>query len=241
MEDKIKELKEMAKEYYEDRVKGLLDNKQEWVQLYRADLPIGGNHTNNYAEGSIRVLKDVILQRTKAFNVVALADYIAVTWEKYLQTRLSWFAYDRVSKPNHLYEDLLKRMPAEHGKKIECVEEGVYLVPSGTAHDVKYEVIVKLGLCSCKAGAAGAFCKHQALLHHTHGGVFPNCPPITSADRYLLGVLAMGEACPPKSRFLGMREKLEDLENMLTELQVLYSFQAIPCSPIRISEEATVR
>lgn len=79
--------------------------------------------------------------------------------------------------------------------------ESLQLVPSGTADGVKYEVIVKFGLCSCKAGAAGAFCKHQALLHHTHGGVFPNCPPITSADRYLLGVLALGKECPPKTRF----------------------------------------
>ncbi|KAE8741649.1 hypothetical protein FOCC_FOCC012852 [Frankliniella occidentalis] len=240
LEEKIEELKEIAFHYYDQRVKGLLENKEEWVQLYRANLPIGANHTNNYAEASIRVLKDVILQRTKAFNVVALVDYIGVTWEKYLETRLCWVAYDRVSKPEHLYHDLLKKMKPELASQIECVEEGLYRVPSGTTKDIKYEVTVKFGLCSCKAGAAGAFCKHQALLHKTYGGVFPNCPPITSADRYLIGVLAMGETCPPKTLFLGMRETLEDLENHLKELQWLYSPPVIGCSPVHTYEQETV-
>ncbi|KAE8741224.1 hypothetical protein FOCC_FOCC013258 [Frankliniella occidentalis] len=233
LEEKIKELKETALDYYNNRLEGLLNNKEEWVQLFRAHLPIGGHHTNNCAEASIRVLKDVILQRTKAFNVVALVDYIGVTWQKYLETRLSWYAYDRISKPEHLYHDLLKRMAPELAKDIECVEKGLYLVPSGTTKDLKYEVKVELGLCSCKAGAAGAFCKHQALLHKTYGGVFPNCPPITSADRYLIGVLAMGDSCPPKSCFLGMRETLDDLENNLKELQSLYAPSVVGCSPVQ--------
>ncbi|KAE8738385.1 hypothetical protein FOCC_FOCC016131 [Frankliniella occidentalis] len=74
-------------------------------------------------------------------------------------------------------------MSTDLAKDIERIEEGLYRVPSATNKDLKYEVTVKLGLCTCKAGAPGAFCKHQALLHQTFGGVFPNCPPITSADK----------------------------------------------------------
>ncbi|KAK3921462.1 Early E1A 21 kDa protein [Frankliniella fusca] len=93
LESAIENLKDMDINYYENRVSQLLESKEEWVYLFRANLQIGGHHTNNYAEASVRILKDVILQRTKAFNVVALVDYISETWDSYLTTKLCRYAY----------------------------------------------------------------------------------------------------------------------------------------------------
>jgi hypothetical protein len=47
------------------------------------------NNTNNFSEASIRVLKDIILNRTKAFNVVALVIFCIDVWDPYFVSRLS--------------------------------------------------------------------------------------------------------------------------------------------------------
>ncbi|XP_018575285.1 uncharacterized protein LOC108914066 [Anoplophora glabripennis] len=38
---------------------------QEWLYVHRKNIIIRGNNTNNYAEASKRILKDIILHRTK--------------------------------------------------------------------------------------------------------------------------------------------------------------------------------
>lgn len=81
-------------------------------------------------------------------------------------------------------------------------------------------------------GSAGAFCKHQALVHQKFGGAFPNCPPITSADRFLLAQLALGDKCPPKTMFLGMKETVADMERELSELQQLYTMSSEHAMPL---------
>jgi len=43
---------------------------------YRKSLPIRGVNTNNYVESGMRILKDNVLQCTRAFNVVQLVDFL---------------------------------------------------------------------------------------------------------------------------------------------------------------------
>jgi len=56
------------------------------------------NQTNNYSEASIRILKEIVLECTKAYNIVALIEFIAIIWDKYFINRLLDFAYNRRSK-----------------------------------------------------------------------------------------------------------------------------------------------
>lgn len=67
------------------------ERKNEWVLLYRQGLVTRQNNTNNYAEATIRVLKDIVLCRTKAFNVVALTEFCISMWEPYLVKKLCLF------------------------------------------------------------------------------------------------------------------------------------------------------
>ena len=235
LEEAIDALKELSPEYFEQRVEGLLTRKEEWVQLFRAHLSIGGHHTNNFAEATVRILKDVILQRTKAFNAAALVDYIAEGWETYLQTRLLRFAYKKNKKSYLLYNDMVKRMPPELGEKISVVDEDTYIVPSAVTGEETYEVTASTGTCLCKAGAAGAFCKHQALVHEKFGTLFPNQPLLSSADRYLMGQLALGEKCPEKEYFLDPKETIENLEEDLEKLMKLHSPDSPPDSGIAVA------
>ena len=55
---------------------------------FRTDLPVRGNNTNNFCESAVRVLKDRILHRTKAFNVPQLAEFASSHLEVYYQRRV---------------------------------------------------------------------------------------------------------------------------------------------------------
>lgn len=209
LEETIDSFKEIVTHaLYAKRIVDFLQRKEEWVSLFRNDILMRNHHTNNYSEATIRILKDVILERVKAYNLIALINYVITVWENYMKTRIMRVAYNRSSKPVLVYENLLRKMDAELAKKIEEVDEEIYMVPSANTSDLMYEVNIAVGVCNCKAGCTGAFCKHQALLHFVKGGCFPNAPPIMSKDRYQLGLLALGGKCPPPTFFMGMKEGL---------------------------------
>lgn len=97
-------------EKYKDRIVKFLDRKKEWAKIFRKDLLSRGHHTNNYVEASIRILKDIILCRTKAYNAVALVAFVANVWEDYFLKRLLHYAYQRVHRPQQIYNNLCKRL-----------------------------------------------------------------------------------------------------------------------------------
>ena len=183
------------------RLHGNLERQQEWVARHRVNLITRSHDTNNYAEASIRIMKDVILHRTKAFNVVALVEFCGVIWNNYIETRLLSFAHNRRSRPAIMFEKLCSRMKGQDPKLAVPVNETTWIVPSATSLGVKYEVNVDLGTCACPSGRQGAFCKHQAWLHQHFNTPFPNVPIINEAERYSLAQLALGVKCPPRSFF----------------------------------------
>lgn len=46
--------------------------RKEWAVCYRKHLLVRDNHTNNYAEAGFRILKDLIFNRIKAYNIVQM-------------------------------------------------------------------------------------------------------------------------------------------------------------------------
>ena len=54
---------------------------------YRSDIINRSHNTNNNAEATFRVVKDIIPTRLKAYNALALLDYVVVL-EKYCCGRL---------------------------------------------------------------------------------------------------------------------------------------------------------
>ena len=72
--------KEYLKRYYTRR--------EMWALPFRDNLPIRNNHTNNFCEAGMRVLKDKILERTKAYNIPQLVDFVSNRLEDYYQRRV---------------------------------------------------------------------------------------------------------------------------------------------------------
>jgi hypothetical protein len=188
-------------EKFVTRLRKNLERKEQWVELFRSEFTTRHANTNNYAEASIRILKDIILRRTKAFNVVALVEFCGTIWNQYLVARLLNFAHGRRAAPLLGYEALCRRMKDANLEKIRKINDTTYAVPSGTQVDAEYLVSTEIGACTCAAGNSGAFCKHQAVLHKQFGVMLPNLPPINTRERYALAQLALGEKCPPPDFF----------------------------------------
>ncbi|KAE8740602.1 hypothetical protein FOCC_FOCC013881 [Frankliniella occidentalis] len=203
-------------EKYGNRVEEFIKREKEWAKIFRSETTYRGHNTNNFAEASIRVIKDNILGRTKAYNCCAMVDFMSRVWEGHTKKRLLHYAYDRESKHRLQYDRLCKKMSPELAEKIVIVEEDLYEVPSGETGELAYEVNSLVGWCSCPAGKGGAFCKHQALVYSKFQRGFPNTPAVTYIERYKLALLALGpDKCPDVRFFLDFDEKINESEEML--------------------------
>lgn len=63
------------------------ERRFEWALSFRITKTFRNNHTNNYAEASIRIIKEIIFGRVKAFNLIQMFDFVSCTMEKYYANR----------------------------------------------------------------------------------------------------------------------------------------------------------
>ena len=68
------------------RLQQFWERRTEWALSYRLDRPTRGNFTNNYAEAGIRVLKEIIFGRVKAYNLVQMFEFIVSIMENTIPT-----------------------------------------------------------------------------------------------------------------------------------------------------------
>ena len=76
-------------------IQQLWKRRSEWALSYRVKEITRGNHTNNYAEGGIRIIKEMVFDRVKAYNLIQMFEFIAITMEKYFCNRLLDLAHSR--------------------------------------------------------------------------------------------------------------------------------------------------
>jgi len=55
----------------------------EWAICYRQTFSTHCHSTNNIIESSLRIFKDVVLERYKAFNATTLVDFIFKVLQNY--------------------------------------------------------------------------------------------------------------------------------------------------------------
>ncbi|KAK3911088.1 Methanogen homoaconitase large subunit [Frankliniella fusca] len=135
---------------------------KEWAICFRSDLLTRGHTTNNYAEAGMLQLKSTILQRTKAFNLVQLLDFIVAGFMGHLERRLVDVINDRalnVQRSRYFVEP-------EKLKPLRCSKLTIpnfYLVKN-ESKGTEYVVNMKEEVCSCPVGVCGATCKHQCAV-----------------------------------------------------------------------------
>ena len=147
-----------------------------------------GNHTNNYAKITVRLYKDIVLSRCKAYNVTNLVDFTCSVMEKSTNSR--------EVAPRLLLTSPLNKAEYLNTDNITRVTAFTYLVPSEKS-DEKYEVDISVGICMCEAGKHGKFCKHQAGILKCFSLLPKNAPGVSAEARHRIAVLALGEEAEP--------------------------------------------
>ena len=53
------------------------------------------NYTNNYAEGGIQIIKEIVFDRVKAYNLIQMFQFIEITIKQYFCNYLLDLAHSR--------------------------------------------------------------------------------------------------------------------------------------------------
>ena len=74
---------------YRGYIVGLCKMKERWAHYNRRNKSIRGNHTNNFVESQFNILKDIILRRTKEFNINGLLEKLLIDFDAHYENKLS--------------------------------------------------------------------------------------------------------------------------------------------------------
>lgn len=225
----VEAIEKNASKHYNflNRFQNNCKRSEQWVLYKRFDVTYRSHNTNNYAEATIRIFKEIILNRTKAYNVVALVDFIVTVAEEYFTLHILRHAHCRHSETDRLYNRLCSKMDSLDINKVRKIDGNTYELPSMTEENTYYSVNIENGVCSCKIGHTGSFCKHQAWVHKNIKEQLPNTPLVTLSEHHALGLLALGsEKCPKADFFLGLGENPNNV-NLCEPLSQICSTQDV--------------
>ena len=174
-------------------LKEIWEKRFSWAHCYGQSLLIRGNHKNNYAEAGIKIIKEMVFCRVKAYNLVQMFYFIIETLELYYKRKLVSIANGR------LQTYIALRFQGINVKKVcqdsitKSDQEGWYKVPSQTDRSKFYDTNVAIGVCTCLQGKDGSPCAHQAAVILTYGDDSCNFVTMMSATaKHNLAKLALG-------------------------------------------------
>ena len=187
--------------------------RNDWAICFRNGETMRGINTNNYAESGIRILKDIVFNRVKAYNLVQLFDFLTVTFELYYERRLLAVAHNRMDRYISLkYKGLGVAKINQESIRQSTTAGHVYLVKSTVYADKEYEIDTQKWTCTCTVGRtgypSGEPCKHQHAVANKLNVTAPNLLPYFNADgRYLHALIAVGpHRVGEKNFYAGMKE-----------------------------------
>ena len=183
-------------------VESLWPRRKEWAHCYRKWLLLQGNHTNNYSEACMKILKELIFSRVKAYNMVQVFHFISEILESYYCRKLLSISNNRLDTYIAL------RFQGLHAHKIakESIEEtenkNVFTVKSKTERGVFYTVDMIVGVCTCPQGINGSPCSHQAAVAIHYDKASINCiPTLAPAIRQIYAQITLGEKADKNPAF----------------------------------------
>ena len=174
------------------------ERRQEWAICYRDSTSTRGINTNNYAEAGIRILKDIVFQRIRAYNLVQIFEFIAVTFEMYYERRLLAVAYNRMDRYIAIRYKGLGASKINDDDIIKADKTDFLYFVRSKHSDQDYVIDTNKWTCSCSVGItglpSGEPCKHQHAVANKYKLSSPNLIPFFNGrGRYLHAVIALGE------------------------------------------------
>lgn len=132
-------------ENYQKYLKAWWERKELWCLAWRTERH-RGHHTNNFAEITVRLYKDMVVGRAKAYNAVALVDFTVQVMEDYYRYRLRDFANGRISAHRLALEKLSRKASyLTSCDQIDDCGDNQYGVPNSDGTE-KYDVDAIFGL-----------------------------------------------------------------------------------------------
>ena len=195
-------------------VKNYWSRREKWAICFRKSLLIRGNHTNNYAEAGIKILKELVFARIKAFNLIEMISFVVDVMEMYYQRRLIHLANNRMDRFIGLRFCGMKS-PSVPKESIKQGEDNLFYVNSRQERGLVYIVDMHLGTCTCKGGIGGAPCSHQAAVSvHFHINSINSIPSLFPDKRQQLAIIAVGNQTAPKDMayYSSLHQKAEEEE-----------------------------
>jgi len=166
-EERVEEIKKNPKMISnptaQKHILDFIQRSPEWALCHRAELLTRGNETNNYSEATIKLIKDKVLHRVKAFNPIQLLDFLLTRFICFIEMRITDVLNNRSLHPfrSRYFIDPCKldgltseKLPSPSGcYKVRNSEKGT-----------EYIVLLDLEVCSCPVGVNGKPCKHQCVV-----------------------------------------------------------------------------
>ncbi|KAK3878339.1 hypothetical protein Pcinc_016923 [Petrolisthes cinctipes] len=175
----------------------LIEKKKEWSIYYPAGRLLRGHHTNNFAESALSIMKDIVLNRSEAYNTCQLVMLMNEVYNSYIKHRLLDVALGCTNIK-------IPKATKSQIKEIVQVNDFLFEVKSESKEE-KYFVDMEIGICDCPLGQTGAICKHQTAYADKYMMHFPQEFKNTPASRQWLFGIALGRK-PPLDFFTELQE-----------------------------------
>ena len=187
--------------------------RYKWAICFRQYLLIRGNQTNNYAEAGIKVLKEIVFSRVKAYNLIEMVCFVTDTMDLYYQRRLLHLANNRIERYVSLRFCGMKSSAIPKESITPGEGPNIFVVQSRQSRGDVYTVDMHLGVCTCPRGTDGSPCSHQAAAtKHYHQTSCNSIPTIFPTKKRELAVIALGEkAVQDLSFYSSIHQKAEEL------------------------------
>ena len=184
--------------------KRLHDTWKQYQQLFGA----------SHLEQVIRITKDIIFDRLKAYNAIQMFNFVTKTMDMYYKRRLLALAGNRLDHFVALRFTIsgmnADKAPLPH--TIHATEsEDVYTVESRTQKNQTWIVDLRAGTCTCPRGREGQPCAHQlsaSLKYRRH--CLNKIPTASAVGRRLYAQVAVGKDTLPLQFYSHLHQKEED-------------------------------
>ena len=204
---------ETARQYrsFLSYVATIYERRHMWAVCYRVQLPVRGNNMNNYVEAFMRVLKDQIFERVRAYNPIQLLDFMMSRMIGYYERRLTDLANGRMDAV--LSKRYLPGGPLIKVDDVKRQNEGMmFEVKSQSDRTLTHTVDMSVAMCTCPIGFNGAPCKHQYVCMKHFGIHTHNFHPIDDEEmRAHLLYLATGQDDVQPGWFVPLRAPLRSV------------------------------
>nr|CAB3263138.1 uncharacterized protein LOC104265534 [Phallusia mammillata] len=171
--------------------------KEKWCLAYRNGLLTRGQNTNNCCESTIRIIKDIVFNRCKAYNACQLLHFVTEVYSIYFVNRILNVILNRKKKIT------LESPPLDVDKISPTDTPTLFTVRSEKDDNVSYAVDVACGMCTCPVGVSGDMCKHQksVILHgHLHSDQLYQG---SASQKHMYASVALGQEHAPSVEFFG--------------------------------------